>query len=1356
VGQVSAAQVATLRFAHLTINDGLSQSSANDILQDHQGFLWVATQDGLNRFDGYRFEVMRHDADDLRSLSSNNISSVYEDSRGTIWVGTTNGTLHRFDRQSNSFTRFQLPVKDGASLPSHVFEDVRRVFESTNGRMWVGTRNTGLYEFIRESGEFVAVSGLPSEKVNSIYEGVQGELWIGTDQRGLLWFFPESGRVESAGHDEQVFPIYRLDNGEVWVAGSAGYVTRYRADRTPLATFSVRPPTGAQNYAARAITQDDDGRVWIGLIGGGLQAFTPQGVRVAAFSHSPSDPLSLSNDTVYSLLYDSAGVLWAGTLAAGLNKANLAGSTFTNYWHRPEDETSLSHNMSNEFAEDSSGALWIGTSGGGVNKLDPATGIFTHFRADPDDPEKLASDRIWGMYLENDDDLWVGTWGEGINKLDTETGRVERYGFGSVSPEELPGSIVTAIVGDSDGGIWIGMADGGLVRKRPGQTIFDRYSFLDATKEFGSTVNVASLFRDSQNRIWVGTWTQGLCVLDSRSRAPNCHVYNPSNPHSINDNNIRSITEAEDGAIWVATGNGIAKFDEQTNSFERFTSAHGLVEGVIYGIIPETSRILWLSSNRGLMRFDTSSGSVRKYDYKDGLQSNEFNGGAYLKGSDGTYYFGGIAGVSSFRPEELSNNPVPPQTVITRFTLFNEDVPVTPNDEEAVLRVPVSEAHAIRLNYDQNFFGFEFSGLHMVAPALNRYAHMLEGFDRDWVYSDADRRYANYTNLDPGDYVFRVRSANSDGLWSEKDAIVAISIAPPWWMTWWARVATLVALAMSILLIIRWRLSLLRTQTRLLESEVRNRTEQIRLQKETIEEQAGHLEEVLEAKNQFFARLSHEFRTPITLMLGPIDEQLRRAAGESANLGLDMARRNGRRLLHLVDQLLGLARFGGERPPERQPIAVEPIGRFVVESFGVVARARGITLTFEEGGETWISSNQDALQTILINLVSNAIKYTNAGGSARVVTMKQGTEGLLIVSDSGVGIAPDELQHVFNLFERGTAAGEGTGIGLTLVKEVVDAHGGSISIDSEVGSGTRVEIRMPLAEPPTRDDQPPPPEEIPDIDLLLEARAHDTDLQSDADDPERPSVLLIEDNQDMRQYVRGLLGTDYTFVQAEDGKTGLEVARETIPDLIICDVMMPELDGFEVLAALRDDEHTSHIPVIMLTALGDQASRLKGLEARADDYISKPFSRAELELKVRNLLELCRLRAQRTGQLLLSGELRHESGDAGELSARDRRFVARLADVVEARYQDPEFRLATLADAMFMSQRQLQRKMKAILDTVPASYLRNFRLTEARRRLLAGESVSDVTFATGFSSVSYFGKCFKARFGMSPSEVNAK
>ena len=1353
----AAAQMPTVRFEHLTINDGLSQSSANDILQDHRGLLWIATQDGLNRYDGYRLEVMRHDPNDSRSLSSNNISTIYEDSRRDIWVGTTNGTLHRYDRNSNSFTRFGLRVDPAPNAPTVLFEDIRRVLETKNGRMWVGTRNNGLYEFKPESGDFLAVPAVAAAKINSLFEGDQGKLWIGTDQYGLLWYFPESGQVENAQQDEQVYPITKLHNGEIWVAGSAGHVTRYRSDRTVISTFSVRLPTGVQNFAARAMTQDGEGRVWIGLIGGGLQAFTTDGVRLAAYAHSPSDPLSLATNTVYSLFYDNAGVLWAGTLAAGLNKANLSGGNFTNYWNRPEDDTSLSHSMVNEFAEDSSGMIWIGTSGGGVNRFDPETGLFVRYRADPDDHKKLASDRIWGMYLEDDHNLWIGMWGAGLNRLDTQTGEVERFAFGSDELDALPGSIVTAIAADSYGGIWAGMADGGLARKRPGESVFDRIRVLDESNESDVVVNVASLYFDSKDRLWVGMWTQGLCVLTGESRTPKCHVYEPSDNSSINDNNIRSITESDDGTIWIATGNGIASYDERTESFERITAADGLAEGVIYSIIPETNDVLWLGSNRGLLRLDTRTTEVRKYDYKDGLQSNEFNGASYLRGSDGTYYFGGIAGISSFRPELLSSNPVPPKNVITRFTLFNEDVRLEPGNQDAILQVPISEADSLQLNYDQNVFGFEFSGLHFVSPELNRYAYMLEGFDRDWIYSDAGRRYANYTNLDPGEYTFRVRSSNSDGRWSEQDAAISISIMPPWWDTWWARLAAAVALALSILLFIRWRLSRLRSQTVLLESEVRNRTEKIREQKETIEEQAGHLEEVLESKNQFFARLSHEFRTPITLMLGPIDDQIRQSPGDVPLPGMNIARRNGRRLLHLVDQLLGLARHSGEQSISMRPTRIAPIVGFVTDSFDSAARRKNISTRQEIDGDLWITSNTEALQTILINLMSNALKYTNAGGTVSVVARQDGDDVIFHIQDSGIGIPPDELQHAFNLFERGSATGEGTGIGLTLVKELVDAHSGTISIESEVDCGTIVEFRIPAAQPGTDGDGDVSelPLEIPDIDLMLAANVGDNgvDCHVEVSDDERPSVLVIEDNSDMRSYVVGLLSETYSCLQAVDGRDGLEVARDVIPDLVICDVMMPKLDGFEVLTELRSDERTSHIPVVMLTALGDRASRLKGLEARADDYINKPFDRAELTLKVRNLLELCKLRAQRAGQLLLSGDSDVANTALAGLTKRDREFIAKVEAAVASHYEDPDFRLDTLADMMFMSQRQLQRKMRATLDTVPASYLRNYRLHEARRQLVDGISVSDVTFATGFSSVSYFGKCFKATFDILPSEV---
>lgn len=1356
-----SAEFESMRFEHLTVNDGLSQSSINALLQDRRGYLWIGTQDGLNRFDGYRFDIMRNDPDDPRSLANNNISSIFEDSGGVLWVGTTSGTLHRFVPGSADFDRFLLPGFDAPNLGVTAPSGVREIVETSDGSFWIGTDRHGLYSFDRRSGQFVRAEAVVQASVNVLNEVSSGRLWVGTST-GLTQYSISAGVLVPLGAgndrllDEDIRSIEVLRSGEVWVAGGGGTISRLDANGSLLGRISTRSRGVAHEDANRSMLEDSNGRIWVGLIGGGVKVFSSDGELLATLAHSPRDPYTLNTNTAYTLMEDRAGVLWVGSLEAGLSKSLLGSGGFTHIRHIPGDPSSLSDNMVIEIAEDEDGGIWVGSSGGGLDFLQPGNSKLVHYRTDPDNPASLSSDRIWGLYLEPGGPLWVGTWGGGLNRLDRKSAKVRRYQPDGL-PGSIPGAIVTTIVGDGNGGIYAGLADGGLVYLAAGRETFSRLTLFDSTVEQEQPVNIAALHYDRQGRLWVGTWSRGLCVAAVGSREFDCHTRDQHDKQSINDNNIRAFAEDESGTVWIATGNGIARYLESAGHFERFTVADGLMPGVVYGIVPEGNGVLWLSSNHGLMRFDTQVRAGRQYEYRDGLQANEFNGGAALKTRSGEIYFGGVGGITRFEPSRLVNNPLPPTVVITEFSLFNKPVPFRRGDATSLLKKPMSETTSLELDYDQNFIGFEFAGLHFVSPARNRYAYKLEGLDPDWTETDASRRFASYANLAPGDYVFRVRAANSDGVWSVADAVIDIHIAPPWWLTWWAKSLMVLLAAMLLLLFIQWRLSLLRVQTRQLAAEVEKRTAEVVAQKDTIERQAARLEDALESKSRFFARLSHEFRTPITLILGPIDESLRAGLPEKNRNLLALARRNGERLLQLVDQLLTLARHDGQQHVERLPTAVAPVVRLVVAEFDSAASQKGIALALDAVEDVWVSSNADALQTILINLLSNAIKYTDPGGRVAVTLRREGSSAVLKVADTGVGIAEQDLDTVFNLFERGAATGPGTGIGLTLVKELVDAHGGTIAIDSVPAAGTTVTVTLTaVAAVPDVPAVPLVPMDI-DIDVFTREAPDPASSASAHADGEVPEVLVIDDNDDMRRFVVDLLSPEYRCIEARDGTAGLAAAVEGIPDAVICDVMMPGLDGFEVLERLRSDEHSSHIPIILLTARGDEASRLKGLKERADDYIAKPFNADELRYRLRNLIELNQLRAERARQQLLAGDA--PAAQAGEMpgpSKRDRAFLDRLGRVLVQHFADAEFHPNDLADAMHMSHRQLQRKLKALFDIAPATYLRDFRLQRAKQQLEMGHSVTDAALASGFSSPGYFARCFSARYGTRPSDITAR
>lgn len=1356
-------ELGSARFAHLTVNEGLSQSSVNALLQDRRGFLWVGTQDGLNRYGGYRFEVLRHDPANPRSLASNHVLALFEDRDGVLWIATTGGALHRHRPRTDDFDRFLLRLPaTGAGRSESPRPEVRAIRAMQDGRLLLGTSSHGLLLFDPSTNTLARPAALAAYRVHALTEGHDGALWVGTSV-GLAMLHRSDVEVgETAAvrpiqwfTDSDTRAIAILRNGDAWVPDGTHRIRRLSPAGETMAVADLPSAPGTSPGEVRALLADSRDRLWVGRIGAGIAVIGPQGQVLGVFSELASDPYSLPTNTVVALLEDRAGVIWAGSLAAGLSRT-APGSGFEHLRHVPEDPASLSHNMVNELVEDATGGLWVGTSGGGVSYLAPGASGFRHFRSETDDPATLSSDRVWGMHLAANGTLWVGTWGGGLNRLDTATGAVHRFPSVREHPGGLPGSIVTAIIDDGEGGILVGMADAGLDRLQAGAEAFESIPLPGEAAEGDRPANITTLRRDSRGRLWVGTWNRGLCRSEPHSISFSCYRHDPLDHRSLNDDNVRMVAEDGRGALWIATGNGIARYDEQNKSFDRHTAADGLVPGVIYAILPEDDGVLWLSSNGGLMRYDTHRRQARRYEYRDGLQANEFNGEAALKTGSGHMLFGGVGGITRFHPDELRDNPVAPQVVITGFSLFNRTVTFQRDDPSPVLTAPISETRELWLRHDQNFIGFEFAGLHFANPAANRYAYRLDGFDDDWTETDASRRFASYSNLDPGHYLFRIRAANGDGVWSTDEAAIAIIIAPPWWLTWWATLVWVVLAMLALSAFVRWRLREPRLRAARLATEVEHRTAEVVAQKETIERQAIRLRDALESKERFFAQLSHEFRTPITLILGPIDETLRAGVPAPVDRALTLARRSGERLLHLVDQLLTLARHGGQAQIERRPVALEPIVRLVAAEFDSAARQRSLELAVEIGEDVIVASNPEALQGILINLVSNAVKYTPPGGRVAIELGREGDEAVLRISDTGIGIAAEDLPGLYELFERATTMAHGTGVGLTVVKELVDAHGGRIAIESAPGVGTAVTVHLPALQgdagagtealapvgiDPWLDPSPDTGSALPLADAPPPAEASG------------PEILIVDDNEDMRRFLVGLLSPHYQCLEAEDGAAGLATAIERIPDAIVCDVMMPGVDGFELLRRLRGDERSSHIPVVMLTARGDEASRLEGLRERADDYLAKPFNADELRLRLRNLLELGELRAARARQHLIADTTEPvRQAPPVDLSPREHRFIERLESAMATRFADPAFGAIELAEAVFMSPRQLQRKLKALLGISPAAYIRDFRLTRAREALESGRPVTDVALDCGFSSPSHFSQSFRARFGTRPSE----
>ncbi|MGB8953031.1 MAG: two-component regulator propeller domain-containing protein, partial [Candidatus Aminicenantales bacterium] len=850
------AQEAKIKFLHLFMEDGLSQNSIYSIIQDSRGFIWFGTEDGLNRYDGYSFKIYKQDLEDPNSLSAIYIHTLYEDKSGVLWIGTRGGGLNKYDREKDQFIRYQAETNNPRSLSNN---EVFAIHEDKSGVLWIGTNGGGLNKFDRANEQFTCYQADPNNPKslshNSVYaicEDKSGVLWIGTRGGGLNKFDrtkeqftryqADSNNPKSLSNDE-VYAVYEDKSGVLWIGTNGGGLNKFDRANEQFTRYQTDPnnPNSVSNNFIYTIYEDKSGTLWLGTNGGGLNKFDRVKEQFIRYQTDPDDPSSISNNEVDSIYEDRTGVMWVGT-RVGLNIFDREKKQFTHYAYKPNDPNSLSHNLVFSLYQDKSGILWVGTYGGGLNKFDQEKGQFLHYRADPNNPRSLSNDVVRAIMEDKSGVMWVGTHG-GVNKFDQKKGQFIQYRANPHDPGSLSSDIVRSIYEDRAGVLWVG-TENGLNEFDQKKERFTHYFSNPNDPTSLSHDFVYTILEDRSGVFWIGTNGGGLNRFDRIKKQFFCYKNEPGNPNSLSNNFIYSLYEDSSGMFWIGTrGGGLNKFDRRKGTFSHYTEKDGLPNDTIYSILEDNQGNLWLSTNRGISRFNPQTEKFRNYDKNDGLQDNEFNGGAYYKSRSGEMFFGGVNGFNAFYPDKIKDNPYIPSVVITDFQIFNKSAPIEEEtDKHAILTRSITETSEIVLSYKDRVFSFDFAALHFAAPEKNKYARIMEGFEKEWNYV-GNRHYVTYTNLRPGKYIFRVKGSNNDDVWNNKGISLKIKIIPPFWQTRWFQGLALVAVLLLISLAYKARTRAIREKNIQLEERVEERTTELQqevAERKRLEEEAKH------------------------------------------------------------------------------------------------------------------------------------------------------------------------------------------------------------------------------------------------------------------------------------------------------------------------------------------------------------------------------------------------------------------------------------------------------------------------------------------------------------------------------------
>lgn len=1338
-----------LIFDQLPEELGLSQRTINCIYQDTEGFLWIGTWSGLIRYDGYNTEIFLADYEEEGRLRSNKITSITEDKKGDIWIGTRIGGLFKFDKVKQNFKQFSHDRANQNSLTNNNVWDVK---VNVDGNILIATEN-GLNVYNEATNSFKAYykeDGLSNSFITSLFIDRNDNLWATTAeginmiQKGLT---PFKCNVLTYEGDRENYWLhnYVYKARSVVLAGEEIFFFSTKKglkswDGVELVDYAYDDRPARYNFFRALETVEGD--YPIVLVGSemGFNIFDPLTRRFVKFYGDFNKEVNLSHTTVTDIFIDKSDVLWVAT-KKGINKFDTYDKGFRLFRTEFFDE----HKSILTGIRGYEDKVWISTMGGGFYRFDQTKATFKKFSVNEVGNNDF-KDFVQKIHTDKNGQVYLGTAGAGIyifDPLDSENknGEVNRFKvFSKTRNNKITDDYIMSFCSSQDGGTWVGTWSGGLCKIYPdGRTLKYRM------KPFINAPIVTIL--EEERRLWVGSRGNGLYRVDlDRSEILRVEQYRQDKvPNSISSNFISSLFMDSKKRIWIGTEDGLNQYNHFENDFNVYKKDHGLISNEAIATLEDNNGDLWVSNWRGLTQINIAKNAfevLNHFDTQDRLQGGFFyNDIAYADGS-GKLFFGGTNGFNILSPSVIIHNPHKPLLTFSSLTIFDQKIlPGAKYNNKVILTNTLNNTESISLSHNENSISIEFSALHFAAPSKNRYAYILEGFDNDWQYTRADRRFASYTNLRHGNYTFKVKASNNDGLWTGEPISFQIAIYPPWWKTVWAFIGYIVITFLSLILfrkIVIMRMNLI------------NDLKLERFEKENIEK-------LNKAKLEFFTNISHEFRTPLTLILGPL-ERIKSLGEGGGHVKRQFAiiNQNTQRLLSLVNQLLDFRK--AETGNLEIKVAEGNFVKFVKEiklSFDGLAEEKNIDFSFFSASNIMLLwYDRDQFEKVVFNLLSNAFNHVPNDGmiSIKLVEKKEAVE--FLVENSGQGIKEEDLGKIFDRFYSGTS-GTGTGIGLALIKNLVKLHRGKIDVESEKSGLTKFTVTIPKGKKHFKE------EEIitnfKDSEFLGHYKhintktsyAQDEDALASKDISDFDKILIVEDNTDVRSYLKSIFIENYIVLEAENGKEGLDLAMEEVPSIIISDIMMPIMDGIKMTKSLKVNVRTSHIPIILLTARTSLIFRVEGLENGADDYITKPFNAQELLLKIRNAINA----RKKLQKLFTDNDTLVIEPKKVTLTSSDEVFIQKALDSIETNMSNSEYGVEDFGRDVGLSRMQLYRKLKAMTGQSANEFIRSVRLKRAAQLIEQNElTVAEVTYRVGFSDLQYFRSCFKKQFGLNPSE----